>query len=141
MRLEYTTEPTETMTVTTPIGSTYTIPIWRPIGERSKPVMVEVAPERMVWSKKRRQPKRRVYIYQRVADFIKRMGRGCTTREINEALGRTKPLDELLREHTNIFYTDEKRVLIPIVECNGKVREKAFLIWYVYDSYNEKESN
>ncbi len=46
MRLEYTTEPTETMQITTPLGTQHAIPIWRPIGERNKPVMVEVAPTR-----------------------------------------------------------------------------------------------
>jgi hypothetical protein len=47
MKLEYTTEPTETMHVISPLGTQYAIPIWRPVGERSAPVMVTVAPRRL----------------------------------------------------------------------------------------------
>jgi len=107
-----------------------------PIGERTPPVMVLVAPERENRKRKRRLSKRSGYLYQRVAEFIRQTGRGCNTREIRAAIGRSMPIDELLRSHPRIFYPEDKRKKVAVLEKDGKVREKSMFLWHVFDSFN-----
>ena len=137
-RLTYPTKP-EIRTFTSPEGRTHHIRVWMPIGKRTPAVMVKVAPERENRKRKRRPSKSSGYLYQRIAEFIRRTGRGCNTIEIRAAVGRSMPIDELLRSHPRIFYPEDKRKKVAVLEKDGKVREKSMFLWHVFESFKEEK--
>jgi len=129
------------MQIVTPLGTQHAIPIWRPIGEREKPVMVQELPKPVPV----RKPKQIKYkwSYQRIAAFIRQSGKGCTTKEIIQALGMINALDEILRRHPEVFYAEPKRVSVPVLDKHGRIRNKSLYRWHVHESYsyNEKGKN
>jgi len=133
-RLTYDEQP-EIRTFTSPEGKTHRIRVWMPIGERNPPVMVLVAPERENRKRKRRPSKNSGYVYRRIVEFIRQTGRGCNTIEIRAAIGRSMPIDELLRSHPSVFYPEEKRKRIAVLEKDGQVRKKSMFLWHVFESF------
>lgn len=146
MRLEYTAEPTETMTITTPLGSTYAIPIWRPIGERNKPVMVQELSKPMNPPKPPAPPKpkpiKAKYLYQRVAMFIIQSGKGCTVQEIGTALNiDSRRIGRIFYERTNIFYSEAQRSVECRIDEKGQRSYALFKRWRVRESFKVKGKN
>lgn len=128
MRLTYPTEPTETLTVTTPIGSTYAIPIWRPIGERGKPVMVEVV-----------VPPRAVN-YQWLKDRIAKHMASCdpsdvglTHWQIADALGTNRrTVLRSLMDNSHLFLRSNKQVVVKYYPgINAGERQLRMNLWHL----------
>lgn len=146
MRLTYPTEPTETLTITTPIGSTYAIPIWRPMGERSKPVMVDELQKSLNPPKPPAPPKpkpiKAKYLYQRVAIFILQSGKGCTVQEIGEALNiDSRRIGRIFYERTSIFYSEAQRSVECRIDEKGQRSYALFKRWRVRESFKMKGKN
>ena len=146
MRLGYTTEPTETMQIVTPLGTQHAIPIWRPVGERSKPVMVEELPKALNPPKSPAPPKpkpiKAKYLYQRVVMFIIQSGKGCTVQEIGEALNiDSRRIGRIFYERTNIFYSEAQRSVERRIDEKGQRSYALFKRWRVRESFKLKGKN
>lgn len=125
MRLDYTVEPTEILTITTPIGSTYAIPIWRPVGERSAPVMVEVViPPRAVnyqWLK------------DRIAKHMASCDTGLTHWQIADALGvNRRTVLRSLMDNSHLFLQSNKQVVVKYYAgINAGERQLRMNLWHL----------
>jgi hypothetical protein len=108
MKLEYTTEPTETMTVITPLGNTHHISVWRPVGERSAPVMVAVAPRRLFGANR---PNVRQIIIEYMTQHHKKTG--FTVWDLSMALGVLEDtIKQALWRNKDVFWLQRKDVCL-----------------------------
>ena len=125
MILKYPIEP-EIMTVTTPLGTQHAIPIWRPIGERSKPVMVEVV-----------VPPRAVN-YQWLRDRIaKHMAAhdpgdaGLTHWQIADAMQEDRlSIRHNLLGNVKMFRRSDKTATATFIAGRGQVRSMQLPLWH-----------
>jgi len=133
MKLEYTTEPTETMTITTPIGSTYAIPIWRPVGERSKPVFSDAVPqlyERFVMDSKQRGPVMGVLAL--VTEHMRHCPNGCTTWDLSKALRQLRgTVNGVLVRNTDLFYSDDEPIKVDFIAPDGRRCSTMLKKWHL----------
>ena len=146
MRLDYTVEPTEILTITTPLGTQHAIPIWRPIGERSKPVFLE-PPPRPPMVKVSAPPKARKipanlpedWLYQRAAAYMLRNGNtGFTSRQVADALNIKREIGQLFYQYRDIFYGSDTRIMELRFKKSGAPINVSCRRWYVSESYPRK---
>ena len=127
MRLDYTVEPTEILTVTTPLGTQHAIPIWRPIGERSKPVMVEELPKAAVVPRKGLRALMVEYIEANDPD-----SHGMTCWQIADALGENRQtVGRYLQDNKNTFWRSSRKVTASYQVNNGENRLLRLPVWHL----------
>lgn len=124
-KLTYPTEPTETMQIVTPLGTQHAIPIWRPVGERSKPVMVEVViPPRAV---------NHQWLKDRIAKHMAPCDAGLTYWQIADALGANRrTVLRSLMDNSHLFVQSNKQVVVKYyADVNAGERQLRMNLWHL----------
>ncbi len=138
MKLTYPTEP-EITTIITPLGNVHHIPVWMPVGERTPPVMVEVAPPPTLPEPPKPPAERKARIveqrpiHQRIADYMREGGdKGFSVWQIAYAIGENRhAVGQNLLGYKHLFWRSSATVTIDYYHGRGQMRHARLPLWHL----------